>query len=485
MNKQENKHRSLIIIIALIFIVLFKYVPAPSGMSVSAMQVLGIFIGVLILWLTLAIDWPSMLCLAALAFVPELKFSTILSGSIGGSTFSFLLFTFMCTYAISKTPFIRRCALFFVNSKLAQRGPWSFAIAFFASTLILGSFMSPTVLFIIYLPIIEEIYTVLGLKKTDKFANMLMIGMTLGIAISSGMTPIAHVFSIMAMGFYQAATNLTINYFQYMLFGIPVGLITFSGVIILFKFVLRPDVSVFYHNKESHLHDDTAKMDKKEKIILTIFSVVVLLWITPGLLEYVLPNIATYINSFGNALPPLLGATLLMMITINGKPLLSFNEAMTKGISWPALIMTASTLALGSALTNSDIGLTSWLSTFINTNLGDLSPMLMVLIFTLWAAVQTNLSSNMVTITVVCAIALPITIASNGLISSPAIASIIGLMGAFAFATPPAHPNVAIAGSSGWTSAKQLMIYGFMTMMIAVIVTTFIGYPLAVALMGF
>lgn len=53
------------------------------------MQVLGIFIGTLILWLTTAIDWPSILCLAGLAFVPEQKMNGILASSFGNSTFAY------------------------------------------------------------------------------------------------------------------------------------------------------------------------------------------------------------------------------------------------------------------------------------------------------------------------------------------------------------------------------------------------------------
>lgn len=35
-------------------------------MTQSAMRVIGIFLGTLLLWLTVSIDWPSLLCMAAL-----------------------------------------------------------------------------------------------------------------------------------------------------------------------------------------------------------------------------------------------------------------------------------------------------------------------------------------------------------------------------------------------------------------------------------
>ncbi|MFY9213340.1 MAG: SLC13 family permease [Tissierellaceae bacterium] len=477
--------RNILIFTSLLFILFFKYIPGPEGLSQSAMQVLGIFLGVLLLWLTISIDWPSLLCLAALAFVPEINFNSMLAGSIGGSTFSFLLFTFMCTYAISQTSFIRRCAIWFITSKLAKRGPWWFLISYCASVLIIGLVMSPTVLFVIYLPILDEICHVLRLEKDDRLANGLVMGQTIACALSSGMTPIAHVFAIMAMGFYEVATGNTIGYAAYMGFAIPVGIISFVVMILIFRLFLKPDMSKFDTIDMDSLKKDIQPMEKKERLILAIFFLVIALWVVPEFIKPVLPDLADYLNGFGTAFPPLLGAVAMLIITVEGKPLLNFHDAMSKGVSWASLIMTASTLALGSAMTNADIGLTDWLTANIAPMISDLSPLILVLIFTLWAALQTNLSSNMVTITVVCAVAIPICIASDGLISTPAVASIIGMMGAYAFATPPAHPNVALASASGWTTAGQMMRYGLAIMFVTVAITVVIGYPLGVFLMGY
>ena len=49
------------------------------------MQVLGIFAGTLLLWLTIAIRLAINSIIGALAFVPELKIGTILSGAYGGT----------------------------------------------------------------------------------------------------------------------------------------------------------------------------------------------------------------------------------------------------------------------------------------------------------------------------------------------------------------------------------------------------------------
>ena len=163
-------------------------------MTSSAMQVLGIFIGALILWLTLSIDWPSLLALAALVTVPELTMGSVLANSLGNSTVAFLLFTFMCTYAISKTSFVKRCAILFISSRIARRSPWCFLILYCASILVIGLVMSPSVVFVIYLPILRAICEELELRQDDRLANALMLGQLFSSAISCGMTPIAHVF---------------------------------------------------------------------------------------------------------------------------------------------------------------------------------------------------------------------------------------------------------------------------------------------------
>lgn len=119
------------------------------------------------------------------------------------------------------------------------------------------------------------------------------------------------------------------------------------------------------------------------------------------------------------------------------------------------------------------------MSNSLGPAVSNMAPWLLVLLFTLWAAVQTNLSSNMVTVTTVCTIGIPIVLSTNGAVNTAAVASIIGMMSSYAFATPPAMPHIAIAGSSGWAHASQLLKYGTLLMIITVIITVIIGYPIA------
>ena len=94
---------------------------------------------------------------------------------------------------------------------------------YFISILVIGSFIAPTVLFVLYFALAKEIYSLNGLKPGDDYARMLMIGTAIMTSISCAMTPIAHTFPLMAIGYYEAATGLTINWLKYMAIGIPAG----------------------------------------------------------------------------------------------------------------------------------------------------------------------------------------------------------------------------------------------------------------------
>ena len=486
MNKNNNK-RNIIILISMLLMFGMRFVPALPSLSASGMQVLGIFAGTLLLWLTIAIDWPSILLIGALAFVPELKIGTILSSAYGGTIFVFLMFTFVVTYTLSKTSYIKRIALLFIHSKLAMKGPWMFVTLYFASILVIGSFISPTVLFFVYLPILEEIYALLELKKGDKLASVLMMGTVIMCGISSGMTPIAHVFPVIAMNAYTELYGTVIHYGSYMLAAIPVGILTAIVALLLFRYVVKPDTSSFAKFEAKKINLENDKPTRSENLVLAIFILVVCMWVLPNLCMHIIKegpifDGLKYLDKLGTAFPPLVGIVLLSVITDEGKPLLNFGEAMSKGVSWPSLIMCAGTTALGAAITNSDIGVTAWISGGLSPITSHLPVMIMVFIFILWAAIQTNLSSNIVTATVVSAAALAVT-ASITTVNVGALIVNIGMMSAFAFATPPAMPCVAIAVSSGWTNTKQMMVYGFIIMIAAVFLSTCIGYPIAAALL--
>ena len=466
--------RSIIIPLSLILCFVGQFIPETNGLSSEAFGVIFIFIGVLILWLTIGIDRPSLLCLFALGFIDSFGFNKVLSSSLGNSTFAFLLFTFICTYALSKTSLIKRIALTFINLKIAQKNSYLFIFFFLLGTLFLGLFISPSVLFVVLLPILNEIIAQLKLEKRDKVAKILMLGLGFTVSISSGMTPIAHVFPILAIN----AANLEVSTFEYIALAFPTGLVLFFLMYLLLIICIRPKKDGLNFENVAKLKETTQKLDKKDIIILIIFIVVLFLWIVPSLFEFIYYPIYEAFNKYGTIMPPLLGTILLCIIRVDKKPLISVEDAFKNGVPWGSLIMCAATLALGEAIKNEDIGLITYLQSTLGNSLVSLPALVLLIIFALWAAVQTNLSSNMVTATLVATVASTILTSTFSTLNLEATICVIGMIASFAFATPPSMPHIAIISASESTSTKEVFIYGSILMVISVIISLLISYPI-------
>ncbi len=472
---KDNKIFCAIIIpITIILCFIGQFIPSINGFSNEAFGVLFIFLGVLILWLTIGIDWPSLLCLFALGFLPSIGFNKVIASSFGSSTFAFLLFTFIATYALSKTCLIKKIAINFISLKLIKRNGYLFIFSFLFIVLFLGLFISPTVLFVVLLPILNEIIEILNIDKNGKIAKTLLLGLGFSVSISSGMTPIAHVFPILAMN----AANITISSIDYMLVAIPTGLILFILMYFLLILFIKPDLKGINFENVSKLKENEEKLKKKDIIVLIIFIIILALWIIPSLFEYIYPPIYQFFNRYGTVMPPLFGTLILCIIKFKDEPLIKVDDALKNGVPWASLIMCAATLALGEAIRDDNIGLITFLENNLGNYLINLSPILLIFIFALWAAVQTNLSSNMVTATLVSTVASTIILSSTSTLSLEITVTIIGMLSSFAFATPPSMPHIAIIASSEAVSTKDCLIYGGILMIISIILALIISYPL-------
>ncbi len=133
-------------------------------------------------------------------------------------------------------------------------------------------------------------------------------------------------------------------------------------------------------------------------------------------------------------------------------------------------------------MTNPDIGLLD----FIKVHLGPLSAavggMAFVLLLTAVTAIMTNVGSNMVTVTIVSTVALPVACALEG-VNAGALAVVIGMMSTYAYATPPAMTTVVLGTGSGWTTNAQMAKYGFLILIPCILIVALITYPIAAQLL--
>lgn len=452
------------------------------GLTQDMTAVVVTFGVTLFLWISVDVIWPSLLCLISLILIKPLGAKVILANSFGNEIFVFLLFTFICTYALTTTTLIKRLALGFVTSKIAQKGLWQLQAMFLAAVFICGLVISPTVLFFMFYPLFEEICALLGLKKGQKPAAYFLLGLVLVVNLTAGITPIAHVFPVLALSAYANYSHETINYLHYTLMALPLGVLLFGVILGLLKLAVAKTQLTFTGLKRN----DFAKMPPiqvNEILILVVLGFVLGLWILPDILIKVFP-IFSNLKALGNAFAPLVGCCLLTLIKVNKQPLLNFNQALAKGVSWPSLLMCATTLALGASLTSSQIGLIKWLTNTLSPIAQNLPSLGLIIFFVAWACLESNLSSHIVTAQVVASLAVPIVATTISLPAALVVASLIGIGASLGSAAPPAMPFVAVACSSGWLTTKTMLKQGIIYTGLALIILVVLGYPLGLLILG-
>lgn len=479
--KKKDTKSTLVLILALVVIIGSRFIPGAAGLAADAIAVLGVFFGSLIMWIGLSIDWPSMITLLALGLIPVFGFSSTFAGAFGNTTVAFLIFTFALVYPLAKTNFVRRCTVSFITNRIARKGPWYFVCFLLAAVTFMGLFISPSVLFVAFMPFLEDIYSVLGIKKGGKTGNMIMMGTAFCISLSSGMTAIGHVWPTMAIGYYTAATGNDVNQFQYMAMGIPTGIILIALLILVFKFLYRPDdIQDIQPEKAMNLRGTVPPADTREKIILAVMFLTVFLWVGPSFIKGILPDVYTMVNGWSTAMPPLLGCIILFIAKTDGERIMNFKEVTSKGILWGSILMTAAATQLGSCLTNADVGISEWLTATLQPLTSNLPVIGMILFFMTWAVVETNFSSNIVTTTVVSAVALSVlTALPAGSVNVGAVVCMVGFAAAICNMTPAGQSTVnTVAIGSGWTDTKSMFIWGGIFAVMGILVLTFIAYPL-------
>lgn len=455
------------LILGLLLFFLPRVAPGLFGLSNDAVRVLGIFLGSVVLWLFVDITWPSVLTLLALSLLPGVGTNAVIAASFGNATIWFLVFSFLMTFTLSETGFLRRLALVFINSGFARRGAWAFAFMFLLAVLTLGSFIAPTVTFLLYFALHKEVGQALGLKPGSTLARVLMIGTACVTSISCAMTPIAHTFPLMALGFHEKATGEVINYLSYLKIGLPVGILLFLmcfGILYLgfSRKMAREQVDI----KTISL-PPASRFTAGEVFSALVFFVVILIWLLSGLL----PDQMKAIAGLGTVWPAMAGVVLLAAIPIKGKPVLDIKAGFARGVSWASILLCAAALALGKYVSDAQYGITALIGETLQPMMSALGVTGALLVLIIATVLMTNFMSNIVTTTVmynVSAAVLPV-MALSGVILPPQTAAIlVGMCASLAFATPPAIAHIALAAGSDWASPRDMLLYGGLLALICI-----------------
>jgi sodium-dependent dicarboxylate transporter 2/3/5 len=343
--------------------------------------------------------------------------------------------------------------------------------------------MSLTVTTIVFMAIAQPMLEGLGYKKGDLFSSMVMMGIAWAATASSAMTPIGHALNVLIIDWLEKDFGITMSFAHFMAVGIPMGLLVFGCIILVFRFAVRPKVEQFGEMTAKFIEVESAKlgpMKTDEKWAIGIFLSVVFCWIFPSIFSKLVPGVSLYIKNMGYAIPAIIGATLMCIIRVKDRPVVSFQGWMKDGVDWTTISLCGAVMVIGAAIGREDTGIQLFLTRLFEPIIDKAPPTILLMVTLLWTVLQTNIMSNMVSGSLVYRIMVPAT-AAVGFGNPAAFAFVISAVANYAFILPSATTSTAIAVGSGWVPMRLMMKYGLLMVIPVVLLFTFIGYPFAAA----
>ncbi len=379
---------------------------------------------------------------------------------------------FILAIAIEKWNLHKRIALNII--KIVGINVRRIILGFMVATALLSMWISNTATAVMILPVGIAIVLQLQDNPNTKpnenliFGKALMLAIAYSASIGGMATLIGTPPNLVLAGVVESTYHTEITFSQWFIFGFPISIILLIICwIYLTRFAFKFEQTVFPGGQKEIENQLKAlrHMSYEEKVILSIFSLAAIAWISRGfILNKWLPEIDDTIIA-------IIASIVLFIIPNRDKSgsLISWSDAVK--LPWGILLLFGGGMALATGFEVS--GLASWLGSQLTSLIGI---SVFVLLFILIASVNflTEITSNMAT----TAMLLPVLVAlAAGLNIHPYILLVSATLAAScAFMLPVATPPNAVVFGSGYLNIEDMVKKGIWMNIISIILVTLIVY---------
>ncbi|RNC84061.1 MAG: DASS family sodium-coupled anion symporter [Winogradskyella sp.] len=446
---------------------LFIHFSSIELISQTADTVIATAVWMVIWWITEAVS-ISVTALLPLLLFPLFKIMPMADvGSNYGSPIVFLFFGgFVLALALEKVNLHKRIALTII--KLTGTSPNQVILGFMIATAFMSMWISNTASTVVMLPIALSVINLLvndddGFTKADKnFALSVM----LGIAFSANAGGIATVIGTppnsVLIGLLENEYNIEISFVKWMSFGLPLSALLITIIYLVLVKLLFPCKGLVFGTSALIISKELKKLgplSSKEKHVLIVFSVIVLLWILRSVINSILPNLG-----LSDTMISVFGAIALFAVPHSlkkGDFVIEWKD--TSKLAWGILILFGGGLALAKGMSAS--GIVDIIATSIsNANISILvTASLLIILMLFMTELMSNVALTAVLAPVIAGIAIGLEIPILHLLIPVTIAS------SCAFMLPMATPPNAIVFASGFIKVNQMAKAGVILNLISVV----------------
>lgn len=334
-------------------------------------------------------------------------------------------------------------------------------IGFGLSSYILSMWISNTATTLMMLPMaLSIIQTQKGSESSNRFSLLLMLTVAYAASVGGMATLVGSPPNTQMAGTLSSTFDIHISFWQWMKIGLPVSLVIFLILNVFFQIILGSQ-----RNDEVVINLNQSKWTIPQKRVLITFGLVILLWVTRGL-------IVDYTGViFKDSSVAILGAIMLFIIPskMTEEKLLKWSD--TIKIPWGILVLFGGGIALASSLEKSHVlelvfqsanSISSWHYFYL---------LLLIISISIFA---TELMSNLALVSVLVPIIAMLALGMEQSVLTLCIP--LTLAASCAFMMPISTPPNAIVFSSGKISIKQMAAYGFFMNLFSILIIVIYSY---------
>lgn len=440
-------------------VVIGMFLPLP--LEPTQQSLLVVMTLVVALWLTEAIPIPVTALLGmALLVVFNVASPDEVFGAFGSTTVFLVIGAFLIARAMTVHGLDRRFALAVLSLPRVGNSTYRTAMAFGAVALIISGFVSSSATAAMLLPIGMGIAHTVGKviqeahpnKKVSqlRFSCLVMLSIAYGASVGGLLTPVSGPANLIGRGMVEQLVGESINFIDWMTISIPYIIVMGVVMGIVLCLVNKPEIRHIPGGQELFREQkaELGRMSFPEKVVLGVFSSVVVLWIAPSLSDFMSTPpgwFETFTSYLNDGATPIIGAVILFCIprSRNSRErILSWQDAAT--IDWGTVLLVGAGLTLGTMMTTTDLATT--LGNALSAATGVNSLFALTLLAVTFGLLISETVSNTASVGIVLPIILPI---ASAIGVDPMVPAMAGILAASSGAMLPIStpPNAIVYGS--------------------------------------
>ncbi len=472
--------------IGLLIMLIFRFIPVGVLPNVTepGLQIMGIFIGTIYLWTT---SDPSVASITAIVMIGLSDFTTAggaLVGCFGNATVIQMLFLMIFMGGLTNRRLTVYIGRWILTRKVIEGKPWVFTTAILLGSYCMSVFIGCFAPIFLFWPVLYGIFEDVGFKKTDKYPKLIVIGVVLGALIgfpvppymSNGLALLGNYRGLLPnFGNLSEMPGVMIADGTYFIACFIMGLLLIASVVLVMRFVFRPDVEPLKDVTIEMLEKNPLPpMNKAQKIYGVSLVVFIFCMLVPSLLPTVPVLSFLYQNSL---LVPVALTVILCLLRGEDGPVLDMQSVMGKDFAWPTFWLCTAAIYLGGVLTNEATGITPFLNTVLSPIFTGMSGAVFTVVLLLVTVVLTNICNSLVIGMIMQPVVLTYCV-SAGVNPAPIITLLIFTVLLSAACTPAASPFAAMLfGNKDYLTSGDVYKYATTFVLVELAIILVIGIP--------